>query len=166
MPLTKYGNLVPYYTVKQYNNAVYQITKFYHFYDHVRFGDKSSEHDIDGKFASSISRARSMVKEYGFCNPWNYFVTLTLDAKKYDRYDLGKFKADLQQWVRDERKRHKLIYGREGRLIVLFVPETHKDGAWHLHGLVGGLPIEDTKLFDPKLHPKDLVDGGFLNWPR
>ena len=166
MPLTRIGNLVPQYVAKQYGDSICKLIKFYYFYDHFRFGDKPSELPPDGKFASAISRARSMVQEYGFCNPWEYFVTLTLDAKKYDRHDLGKFRKDLQQWVRNERKRYAKKYGREVRLIVLFVPETHKDGAWHLHGWVGGLPIEETKSFDSRLHPKKLVDGGYLNWPR
>lgn len=151
----------PLYTIKQYSDSIYSVCKFHRSRCLVVHKEEFQENDI--KLDNSFSRARSMVKQYGLCNPWQYFVTLTLDKNKYDRNDLGKFKADLSQFVRDMRKKYK----QEGseRLSYVFVPENHKDGAWHMHGFINGLPKSAVSPFVRGKHPKKLVDGGFLNWP-
>ena len=85
------------------------------------------------KMDNNISRAKSKIFEYAFCNEWDFFVTLTIDKDKYDRYDLNKFVKDLGQWIQNYYK----IYG--SKIWYLFIPEPHKDGAWHLHGLIRGV---------------------------
>lgn len=101
--------------------------------------------------ACNISRARSRVLEIALCNPWSYFVTLTLSADKYDRYNLVAWQRDLSQWIRDQRKRvcHP-------DLRYLLIPEMHKDGAWHMHGLFEGIPEGDLCT----------NEHGYLDWPR
>ena len=42
----------------------------------------------DVKLSNNISRAKSKVFEYAYCNHWDYFITLTISPDKYDRYDL------------------------------------------------------------------------------
>lgn len=88
---------------------------------------------LTAKDASSIRRARRRVFELASCNAWEYFVTLTLDPQKYDRYDLGKFRRDLSVWISNQRRLHGCAFQ------YLLIPERHKDGAWHMHGLVAGL---------------------------
>lgn len=91
--------------------------------------------------ANNVSRAKSRIQELALCNPWEWFVTLTLDPQKYDRGDLAKFIRDLGQTVRDYRK-------RTGNPVkYLLIPEHHKDGCWHLHGFLMGLPVEALHLF-------------------
>jgi hypothetical protein len=161
-----YDRVQPDYTIKQYGSSdLYAVTKF-----HRRLVPtliRSESKTYDDKLDNSISRARSMVKSYGFSNPWSYFCTLTLDSAKYDRHDLDKFRSDLTQWVRDERKRYAALYpDHDSRLSFLLIPERHKDGAWHIHGFLDGIPAPELSPFDPRLHPLKLVRGGYLNWPR
>ena len=52
----------------------------------------------------------------------------------------------------------------QSQIQYLLVPEQHKDGAWHIHGLISGLPEDVISPFAPPA-PQRLVDGGFLNWP-
>lgn len=111
----------------------------------------------DNKLANNFSRARSMVLQYALCNPWDYFFTGTLGETKYDRYNVDKFMNDLSQFVRDKRKKYA------AKFQVLLIPEHHKDGAWHVHGLIYGLPDEVLRSFRPP-EPQHLIDGGFLNW--
>lgn len=85
------------------------------------------------KLKNNISRAKSTVIELALCNPWEYFVTLTLDEKKYNRYNLDKYIKDLGQFIRDQRKKYKTD------IKYLIIPEQHKDGAWHMHGFLHGL---------------------------
>ena len=95
----------------------------------------------DGKLADNITRARSRIQELAYCNPWEWFATFTLDKTKYDRRDLPKFIKALGQFIRDYRK------SRKTTVKYLLVPERHKDGAWHLHGFLLGLPVEHLHEF-------------------
>lgn len=91
----------------------------------------------DSKLQNNISRAKSKIFEYAYCNPWSYFVTLTIDNSKYRRDDLGMYYKAFSQWLRDYRKKYDL------HLSYVFIPELHKDGkSWHMHGLLHGLPVE------------------------
>lgn len=79
--------------------------------------------------ASSVSRLRARIQELAFCNPWNCFVTFTLDPKKRDRYDIDEFEALT---------RH-LKYIRQTRcpeLRFMLILESHKDGAYHGHAFM------------------------------
>lgn len=161
--ITEYGYYPPTYCIKQFNDSTYSVTKFKRSESpclHVKTDEvKENETKMDNAF----SRARSMIKQYGLCNQWDYFVTLTLDRTKYNRYDLEVFRKDLAQFMRDMRKK----YGSDDdrRLSFVFVPENHKDGAWHMHGLLYGLPECAVCPFVRGIHPDYLVDNGFLNWP-
>lgn len=93
------------------------------------------------KLDNNISRARSAVYELAACNEWDLFVTFTLDKEKYDRYSLPKFRKDMAQFVRDKRKK----YG--AKITYLLIPERHKDGAWHMHGFMTGVPDEALRAF-------------------
>lgn len=101
---------------------------------------KGSVHDF--KLEENIQRAKNIIFEYAFCNPWDWFFTGTLDPKKYDRTNLDKFHKDLTDWLREYGRYHKI------KIKFLFVPEQHSDGiSWHIHGFLYGLPKELLKQF-------------------
>ena len=87
----------------------------------------------DEKLMNNISRAKSTVLELALCNEWEHFITLTIDASKYDRYDLSAYYKDLGQFIRNQRRKYKTD------IKYLLIPEQHKDGAWHMHGFMHGL---------------------------
>lgn len=95
---------------------------------------KTSRDKNDKKLENNLSRARSKVFEYALCNDFKYFVTLTLDKNKYDRYDLKKFIKDLGKLIQNHFNRKKIEFK------YILIPEMHKDGAWHLHGLFTSIP--------------------------
>lgn len=117
------------------------------------------------KLANNIVRARSTVREYGLCNPWEYFLTLTINQAFLDRYDLPQLRRVLSQWVRDYRKK----YGCDVKY--LFIPEQHSDGAWHLHGFIMGLPASHLQPFTLQehlpLYIRNKLQQGqqVYNWP-
>ena len=88
------------------------------------------------KLSNNIARARTRIFEYAICNNFDYFVTLTVDGIKLDRYDLGEYIKKLGQFIRDYRKKYGV------NVQYLLIPEKHKDGAWHMHGLIKGIPKE------------------------
>lgn len=125
-------------------------------------GKKTTKHTAKGqagntkKLVNSISRSKKQVLEKALCNEWKWFVTLTLDPKKYERDNLKKFISDLGQWIRDYRKKYKGY-----AFHYLLIPERHADGKnWHMHGLLSDLPWEDLEP-----HPvQKLSEKGYINW--
>lgn len=96
----------------------------------------------DERFKQSVSRSKARVFELAACNEFNFFCTFTQDEKKRDRFNLSEFRKDFAQLVRN------LNRGRENKIKYLLIPEQHKDGAWHMHGLFKGLSVEkDLRAF-------------------
>ena len=150
----------PVFTIHQYREDMFKVVLFKGVRDpdvmYVR--DREDQQHNEVKLDSNFSRARNMVLQYALCNPWEYFFTGTLDRQKLDRYDLDTYASRLMQFIRDKRKKY------DAKFQVLLVPEQHKDGAWHIHGLVHGLPEAVLSPFLPPA-PRHLIEGGFLNWP-
>lgn len=111
----------------------------------------------DSKLKNNIARARSMVLQYGICNDWDYFFTGTLDKRKFSRFSLDVFSVNFTQWIRNQRKKFDSPFS------YLLIPERHKDGAWHIHGLLSGIPEGELQPF-PETAPLSLRTGDFLNW--
>lgn len=154
-----------YATLKNYSGFSYKLIRCY--LDPLqdkKVSDKGSVNDH--KLERNISRARNAIFEYAICNPWDYFLTLTL-APENDRYDLSKFITRLGQWLRNYGKRHDVD------LKYLLVPEQHKDGAWHMHGFLMGLPADHLTDFStykgkrklPKYINDKIKKGSLIyNW--
>lgn len=67
-------------------------------------------------------------------NSFTYFVTLTLNREVIDRHDMAAITKRLNTWLDNNVRRRGLAY--------VLVPERHKDGAIHFHGLFNdALPV-------------------------
>lgn len=94
----------------------------------------------DEKFESSINRARSRIWEFSICNDWDYFFTITINQELMDRFDLNVFHLEFTKFLYEyKHRKYKVKY--------LIIPEKHKDGAWHFHGLLAGLPTDELTRF-------------------
>lgn len=93
-------------------------------------GKKSEGEDM----LRSMRRARANLRRLALANSFEYFVTLTLDPGKIDRYDGRAVVKALSQWADNMVRRHGLRY--------VLVPEQHKDGAFHFHGFFAGEGLE------------------------
>lgn len=103
------------------------------------------------RFESSLSRTKSTIFELALCNKFEYFCTFTQDVQKVsDRFDLNEFRARLSQFVRNQNR----YRSAENKIEYLLIPEEHKDGAWHMHGLIRGLTDDDLKI----------NEHGYLDW--
>lgn len=115
-------------TVKRYG-TIYKLTYFKTSGNSSGgfLADPQSEQE---KELCNLARARSSIRELALCNPWEYFVTLTLNPDKQDRFSLDGFVRDLGVWIGNYNKKFGV------HLKYLLVPEQHKNGAWHMHGLL------------------------------
>lgn len=93
-------------------------------------GKKSEGDDM----LRSMRRARANLRRMALANSFDYFVTLTLDPEKIDRYDGAAVTKALSQWCDRMVRRHGLRY--------ILVPEQHRDGAFHFHGFFAGEGLE------------------------
>lgn len=102
--------------------------------------------------SSAARRARTAIRDIALCNRFHWFVTLTLNQDKVDRYDMAQVTRKLNQWLNNQVKRRGLRY--------VLVPERHKDGAIHFHGLVNDvLSAIDSGTISPP-------EGGKPRKPR
>lgn len=95
-------------------------------------GKKSEGADME----RSMRRARAKLRRLALANDFDYFVTLTLDPAKIDRYNGEAVVKALGRWCDNMVRRHGLRY--------ILVPERHKDGAFHFHGFMAGPGLKAT----------------------
>ena len=96
--------------------------------------------ELERSARNSLNRTKQNIYKYSRQANWEYFITLTFDGVKVDRYEYDKCMKKADRWFRNQKYR----YAPE--LKYLFVPEQHKDGAWHIHGVI--CDIGDMKLTD------------------
>jgi hypothetical protein len=141
-----------YYNIKKYNDDIYKIIyckmpiKRAGFEEENKY--KRSRYVNAEKLGNNVARARTRVFEYAICNNFEYFITLTINGDLLDRYDLKGYIKNLGQFIRDYRKK----YGAD--IQYLLIPEKHINGAWHMHGLIKGIPKDH-------LHKNEY---GYLDW--
>jgi hypothetical protein len=87
--------------------------------------------------AVALARSKRAVRTYIDNNVWSHMVTITFDDDK-----LGFSSVDVARTF-DEFRRVFRNYGRGRSLRYVFVPELHKSGRLHLHGVIW-IPPEIT----------------------
>lgn len=89
----------------------------------------------------SLRRTKLAVMDYALVNEWEYFVTLTFNPEKVDSFDYEVVTKKLSNWLHNLKN-----YGIKN-LKYLIVPELHKSGRIHFHGLLAntkGLEFKDS----------------------
>lgn len=93
----------------------------------------------DGETRSdSMKRSKDKIFDIIAMNrdSFKYFVTLTFDPKKVDSRTPKEVKKIVEQFLKNKVNRHGLEY--------ILIPEYHKDGKIHLHGIVN----DSLKIID------------------
>ena len=88
----------------------------------------------------------------GYCNEWQYFLTITFDKMKVDRYN----DYDIISAVQEE---FEAIHRKYKEFKYCYIIERHKDGAYHCHGFVSGI---DNVI---SLNPIYVRSDGKKIWP-
>jgi hypothetical protein len=91
-------------------------------------------------FKESIRRTRNKIKGYIYATQWDYFVTLTLDQKKINRYSRDELLKQMNIILSNYKRINPDIK-------YILIPEFHKDKAIHLHGFIKDIPdVKKTRL--------------------
>lgn len=109
--------------------------------------EDDEEKDPDENIRRSLSRTTQKLHDLVFSNEWDLFITVTFDKKKIDRYNYDEIVQRYSKQLDNikQRKAKNLEY--------IFVPELHKDGAFHFHGLlrnIDGLAMKYSGRKDKK----------------
>lgn len=130
-----------YVSSKEVYNVQHEVVDYGCYKDYILIknvgylGNKKSKFlDVNvtsGEEIERISKSRTIqkIKELVLCNEFEYFYTQTL---KDNRYDLENFKKSIHKKFKAYKRINK-------NFIFLIIYEKHKDGAFHLHGLIGGV---------------------------
>lgn len=159
--------------LKQYTDDFYRLVRFPKLrksgYEEISPKPKkvtTKQADEQTRLDNSISRSKSKVFELSMCNDWQYMVTVTQDPEKCtDRYNLSTLKAAHGNVIRNHNAYH------DTDIKYMTIPEPHKDGAWHMHGLYMGIPLHELTPYtlDMKLphriRNKLLQGKAVYNWP-
>lgn len=87
---------------------------------------------------SSRNRTINSIYQYALANDWELFITLTFNPVKVDSKNYDSVVNALSNWF----KKTKELYAPDLKYII--VPELHKNGGYHFHGLIsdfGNLPL-------------------------
>ena len=98
--------------------------------------DEAADDDFIPDFENvrriSLSRSKRNVREIAICNDFKYFVTLTINSAKCDRYSLEEVQDLMHKSFKEYQRRCK-------RFNLFFkylcITESHIDGAYHFHCL-------------------------------
>lgn len=110
--------------------------------------DKSQEE----RTRKQLYAIRRRIRGYALANDFKWFVTLTFNPEKINSLDYNIAKTALLRWCR-------LIRNRYGKFDYLLVPELHKSGAVHFHGLIGNISADFAEAVSPKTR-KPLIRHG------
>lgn len=120
-------------------------TRQYMFYSNARevgYTDdrprKKKEKSDDKDRQDSLRRSIQTVYDIAKSNIWDWFVTLTFDPQKVNSYDYDACVDAVIRFL-------KCLRYLSEDFVYLLVPELHKSGRYHFHGLIRGpLPHEEA----------------------
>ena len=101
------------------------------------FSKSDDKYHFDGHSAYvSLNRSKNKIFYYARSNNWDngYFCTLTINPDKYDSFSYEVVSDLVRKFTKNIREYSSSAYG-------LFVPELHKSGRFHVHGLIAGIDL-------------------------
>ena len=102
---------------------------------------KGKAKDRKRSIDSSRYRAKTAVHDIALCNSFTHFFTWTISPECIDRYDAAAVEKKTVQFLKNASYRKGFSY--------VIVPELHKDGAIHLHGLCTLGDVKIVRAINP-----------------
>lgn len=100
------------------------------FYSVDDYDDNSDDKLLEKELEKmrGIWKIKTKIKDYVLCNDFDSFWTITFGD---NRYDYDRAFSNMSKWLRKMRDKY-------GKFNYIIIPELHKDGAIHFHGVTGG----------------------------
>lgn len=101
---------------------------------------EEDEKKFDRSLISSLNRSKNKIYYLARSNMWEWFFTLTFNPVEVDSMNYDSCTKKLSVWLNNMRKICP-------DMVYLFVPEKHKSGRYHFHGVVShcdGLDFVDS----------------------
>ena len=95
-------------------------------FDEMELDTKRKAHSAYNSYSRTLQNIYAVSRQ---CN-WKWFITLTFSDKKADRYSYSDTMKKARRWFNNQQQRYA------PDMQYLIVGEGHKDGAWHVHGLM------------------------------
>lgn len=141
--MTKLYNL----RIKEHKNGETQFTIYK---NSIAYDIQKSDFGIRGQaqfpqrsLYTSLQRTKTQIIDLAKNNKWDLFITVTFDKEKVDRYNYTAIAKKFSKLL------NNIKYRKCPNLKYILVPELHKDGAVHFHGLLSGsdlLELVDSGL--------------------
>ena len=133
------------------NEDIWNNIEKYEPYFDTMLEDWELEANRERSQRNSKTRTIQNIYEISRANKWEYFITLTFNPEEVDSFNYQEVVHKLSDWLHNLKKR----YSPELKYII--VPELHKSGRYHFHGLFSD--IGNMKLVDSG---KRLPDGSTI----
>lgn len=151
--------------LKQYNDTFFNLSevsdKLFHKRE-KRTSPNCSDFYEEEKQRISLSRSLRHIKEICLCNNFEYFVTMTVSSKLeyYNRFDLEDCLDNCRKIMYKLRRKN-----RDFKYI--FIIEKHLNGAYHFHGMMKCLPVNDIYINENGFFSSKTLDRlGFNSFSK
>ena len=118
---------------------------------HNQHNGSMSADELEEKGRLYLKQVKTNIVDLAYNNKdkFEYFITLTFDDREIGEYSHERVIYLLTSWLNNQRRSNKNMY-------YILVPEFHKSGRLHFHGLVGNVPKwKFSKAINP--HTKKLI---------
>ena len=139
-----------FFKIKEINKtSAKKVVKDYDFFKMNKYEKKEYLKKLSMKNECNLKRCITSIYDYARCNKWEWFLTFTFKDANI-RYDYIECRKKISLWL----KNNKVRYAPDLKYLV--IPERHKDGAYHFHGLLSN--IGDIKINPAtNYHTKELI---------
>ena len=123
------------------NEDIWNNIEKYEPYFDTMLEDWEFEANRERSQRNSKTRTIQNIYEISRANKWEYFITLTFNPEEVDSFNYQEVVHKLSDWLHNLKKR----YSPELKYII--VPELHKSGRYHFHGLfsdIGNMKLVDS----------------------
>lgn len=139
-----YANVITGHSKEKDSFLVERDDELIELYSYMAFGTKPPKEQKQENplhsFYVSYNRTKNKIYNYARDNTWEWFLTFTFDPKQVDSFNYDEVVKVMSDFLRDIGNNTKI------KTKYLIVPEKHKSGRYHLHGVFSNMDMSLWKM--------------------
>lgn len=139
-----YANVITGHSKEKDSFLVERDDELIELYSYMAFGTKPPKEQKQENplhsFYVSYNRTKNKIYNYARDNTWEWFLTFTFDPKQVDSFNYDEVVDCMSEFFRFIRR------NRNTDIKYLVVPEKHKSGRYHLHGVFSNMDMSLWKM--------------------